>query len=143
MATPPLDQTNKCTGIGAKGKRCRKRAVVGDRCRQHPLPALVPLSVIVPTEAKTPQSLEPFGGLDPSKREDGPGCIAWIARELLEPAPRIDPQTAHVIIGGIKAVMRATDLGGNKKRPGVRFETVRSRADADRIIAASDEAATL
>ena len=139
MATPPLDQTHKCTGIGAKGKRCRKRAVVGDRCRQHPLPALVPSSVIAPSAAKTPQSLEPFGGLDPGKREDGPGCIAWIARELLEPQPRIDPQTAHVIIGGIKAVMRATDLGSGKKRSVVKFKEVRSREDAERIMLASDE----
>lgn len=82
-----------------------------------------------------------FGGLDPSRREHGPGCIGWIAQELLSEKPRLDPQTAHVIIGGIKAVMRATDLGESKRKPVVRFETVRSRADADRVMAAIDEEA--
>lgn len=133
----------QCEGRTKAGHRCTRDARVDGRCGHHlhdkvsgSLQVLEPSSVIVPGDGK-PVDARPFGGLDPAKREDGPGCIAWITHQLL--AGAIVAQDAHVMIGGIKAVMRATDLGPRRKRPIVKFEVARTREDAERIMAAIDE----
>lgn len=137
----------QCEGRTKAGHRCTRDARVDGRCGHHlhdktsgSLAAISPSSILVPTDGATVDA-RPFGGLDPAKREDGPGCIAWITHQLL--AGVIVAQDAHVMIGGIKAVMRATDLGAGKKRPLVKFKEVRSREDAERIMMAADESAAL
>ena len=134
----------QCGGRTKAGHRCTRDARVDGRCGHHlhdkvsgSLAALSPSSVHTLGDGLEIDP-RPFGGLDPAKREDGPGCIAWITHRLL--AGMIVAQDAHVMISGIKAVMRVTDLGSAKKRPIVRFKEVRSREDADRILADGQEA---